>query len=194
MVEIKLPQLEIIYKEVFVMKYLYVMMHEWLMEYGYKDESGDLNHKYIEELYLERRLPTKAGGIDKELRIWWRSLKTPNNSSYYRWRINIYMNVINMSDAEIVHNGEKMKAQKGEISLKINSSVEMDYDRKWEKHPILKNFHQFFVNNIFKKELEEQKKRLYRDVYRFHGAIKNFLEQKYFVPEEKLLHEKFEEV
>lgn len=194
MVEVALPELEVIYRETFVMKYLYVMMHEWLMEYGYIDKSGDPVHRYMEELYLERRLPLKGGGVEKELRVWWRTVKNPAESSYYRWRINVYMNVIYLKDVEVIHKGEKIRAQWGEISVKIDSAVELDWQKKWDKHPILKHFHKFFRDNIFKQELEGNKKALYRDVYRFHGMIKNFLEQKYFVPEERLLHEKFEEV
>jgi hypothetical protein len=194
MIKIEIPTLEIIYREVFVYKYLYIMMHEWLMEYGWKDESGDLSHKYIEEMYLERRLPLQGGIIEKEYRAWWRALKNLAGSSYYRWRMNIYMSLIYMRDVEIVHEGQKIKAQRGEITIRIDPVIEVDYQNKWEKHPILKHVHKFFINNIFNKELEGNKKGLYRDAYRFHGVIKNFLEQRYFVPEERLIHEKFEEI
>jgi hypothetical protein len=189
MPSVKLPQLEIIYKEVFVMKYLYTVIHEWLQEEDYVDVAGLDNHYYMEIMYLERRI-----GV-KELRIWWRSFKYPTGppaKSFYRYRLDIDYNIINMVDVEIMHNGRKMKVQNGEISIKIQPIVEWDWQGRWEKHPLLKYFQNVFLKRVLYKNIEDHKKEVYRDAYRLQGMIKKYLELKSFMPEVEVFHEKFD--
>lgn len=188
MPSVKLPQLEIIFKEVFHMKNLYSFIHYYLMEENYVDIEGMDNHQYMEVMYLERRI-----GV-KELRIWWRTFKDPGTGpkSFYRYRMDLDFNVINMTDVEIMHNGQKLKAQNGEISIKIQPIVEWDWQGKWEKHPLLKNLQNIFLKRVLYKNIEDHKKQLYREAYRLHGVIKKYLELKSFMPEVEVFHEKFD--
>ena len=61
MIEVKkIPQFKVKYKDVFHLKNLYIMMHEYLAEEGWSDEAGGVAggppyfHAYIETLYLEK--------------------------------------------------------------------------------------------------------------------------------------------
>ncbi len=198
--KIVLPDLEIIFRDVYVMQYLYRVMHYWLIENGWKDSKGDLDHQSMEILYFERR-GTTFSPQHRELRIWWRLNKQPlfASSSYYRYRMDVDFNVIQMTDVEIMKEGQKLKAQHGELRLMIKPSLELEtstgspYEGKgWGAHPILRYVESYFKARILKRALEDHKKELYREAYRFQGMIKKYLELKTFLPDMEVFHEKFE--
>ena len=133
-----IPFMEVTYKDVFSMKFLYTVMHEWLMLNEFVDAKDEPMHQFLEVLYFERRI-----GV-REMRIWWRAFKRPQGSQYYRYRLRIDFRIINMVDVEVVRNGRKMKVQDGEITIEIHPILELDYQDKWANHPFLK-----YLDNIF---------------------------------------------
>ncbi len=186
---VAIPFMEITYKDVFSMKFLYTVMHEWLMLNEYVDIMDEPMHQFIEALYFERRI-----GV-RELRMWWRGYKYPvgpKDSSYYRYKMRIDMRVINMVDTEVVRNGKKMKVQDGEITLEIYPYLELDFNNQWQNHPILKYFDNIFRKRIIYNRIMEHKRLLYKDAYRLHGFIKKYLEIKSFSQEIEVFHEKFD--
>ncbi len=190
---ITIPDLEIIYKDVWVMQYLYRVMHYWLMENGWRDSKGNLDHETMELLYLERR-GTTFSPAHRELRIWWRLNKQPLflGSKYYQYHMDIDFNVIQMTDVEIMRDGQKVKAQHGELRLMIKPYLEIEDSGSWNEHFLLKYVEQYFKARILKKNLEDHKKEVYREAYRFQGMIKKYLELKSFLPDMEVFHQKFE--
>jgi len=188
MKRIKLPILEITYREHFLLKSLYMSIHEWLQENSYVDVVGSRLHNFLEILYMERHIP------NKDMRIWWRAYKTIERNTYYRYKINILFRILNMVDKEMMVNGKKLKVQYGEVTMMFFPFVEMDFEDKWAKHPLLSHFDSIFRRRIFYRELNTHKKELYRDVYRLHGMIKKFLELKSFMPDLESFHEKFDKM
>ncbi len=72
------------YKDIFHLKNMYVMMHEYLIEEGFLDEDqkgGQAGHQYIEKMYMEKfcQKGLHAGG--KEMWIWWRTIKRPETKT-----------------------------------------------------------------------------------------------------------------
>jgi len=55
-------------------------------------------------------------------------------------------------------------------------------------------FDNWFRTRLLKKNLEENKKMIYQDVYRLHGMLKKYLELKAFTPDTENFHEKFQYV
>lgn len=191
---INLPDLEIIYRDVWVMQYLYRVMHYWLIENGWMDSRGSPDHQSMEILYMERR-GTTFSPSHRELRIWWRLKKQPIFlvSRYYEYRMDVDFNVIQMTDVEIMKDGQKVKAQHGELRLMIKPYIILEAEGgEWSKHPILKFIESYFRARILKRTLEDHKKELYRDAYRFQGMIKKYLELKTFMPDMEVFHQKFE--
>ncbi len=193
---INLPDLEIIYRDVWVMQYLYRVMHYWLIENGWQDDKGNVDHESMEILYMERR-GTTFSPAHRELRIWWRLKKQPffffGGSRYYEYRMNVDFNVIQMTDVEIMKDGQKVKAQHGELRLMLKPYIILEAKGgEWSKHPILKFIDSYFRARILKRTLEDHKKELYRETYRFQGMIKKYLELKTFLPEIEVFHQKFE--
>ncbi len=185
---IRLPMLEIQFRDNFLLKSYYMAVHEWLQEYDYVDMLGNRNHNFMEILFLERRLDVR------DMRIWWRTYKNIEGNNYYRYRLNILFRLIGCVDREIMVKGQKLTVQFGEISTLIWPYVELDYKGLWAKHKLLKHFDSIFRKRIFYKELDNHKKELYRDVYKLHGMMKKFLEIKSFMPDLESFHEKFDKM
>ena len=183
---VNIPYMDITYKEVCNMKFLYTSIHEWLMLNEYQDMTGDIDHRFLEILYFERRMNVK------EMRIWWRSFKAPQGSKYFRYRFRIDSRVINVVDFEILRNGKKMKAQDGEVTIEIHPQLQLDYQNQWEKNWFLKYFDQIFRTRIFHENVHEHRRQIYREAYRLHGFIKKYLELKVFTPQIEVFHERFD--
>ena len=187
---IRIPQMEVIYKDVFHMKWLYRVVKDWLELESWSDATEfDVNGTkglFMEALYLERRLKAK------DWRIWWRLYKKINN--YYRYRLNINWIVLMATDVEIMHEGRKIKCQTAEITIKIEPVIEVDWKNEWENHWILKYFHNWFRERVFYKEMDKHKIELWRDAYRLQGMIKKYLETKTFLPDMEIFNEKFDEM
>jgi hypothetical protein len=188
MARIVIPTLDVVYREVFVMQPLYRVVKHWLMENDFVDSRGDTSLESSMEILYHFRKGTSISPAEKELRIWWRTVKN-SQVKLYAHHIDIDWNVIQMYDIEIMREGKKEKVQKGELRIGIRPYIEVP-DLKSSK--ILKFFDNWYKTRLIKKNLEESKKMLYQDAYRLQGMIKKYLELKTFIHEEERFHEKFE--
>ncbi len=194
MPSIKLPALEVVYKETFWMQPLYRMVRQWLVENEYVDNANDTSMESAMEILYLYKDGTRVNPNERELRIWWRTKKqavamgTAGNR-FYTHHIDIDWNVINMVDREIMYNGNKLKVQAGELRILIQPYIDV---KDLSKTPILKYFDLWFRTRLIKKNLEENRKVLYQDSYRLQGTIKKYLEMRTFLPKEERFHEKFE--
>jgi hypothetical protein len=171
---IKVDYVEIENEEVFHMKNLYKLIHDWLIEEGYRtiyDDPGDENP---EVFYLEKRMPGEA----KEHRIWWRCIRTPQKSQYYRYFLKIDFMTLNMKSIEVTHQGHKMKTDRGDCIIRIWAYLQVDYKKEWRDHSVLKHFHKMFMKRVYKAQIESYKIDLYKTTYRLQNIIKQYLKLK----------------
>lgn len=174
------------HRDIFDMKALYKLLHEWIKEkdwIDFQDDSavGDQH----ENLYLDK---TGLHG-DKELWIWWRVWNWPDirhTNSFFRYHIDFDFHCVYMQDTEVMFRGKKVKTNKGEVELKTWAWIEMDYNGEWSKHPILRFFLEFFNLRIFYNDLLKHKVELYRESFRLQGIVKKFLQLKQFLPEQEV--------
>lgn len=169
---ILVSQLEIENEDTFHMKNLYKLIHDWLVEEGFSTIFGGDDH--YETFYLER---LNANGA-KEHRIWWRCLRTPQNSKYYRYYIKLDFMTINMKSIEVMHQGNKMKTDRGDCVIRIWAYLQLDYDKSWRKSPFMMRFDKLFRNRIYKAQVESYKIDLYKTSYRLQNIIKQYLKLK----------------
>ncbi|MAG15533.1 hypothetical protein CMO88_00570 [Candidatus Woesearchaeota archaeon] len=193
-VYIRIPNLSVVYRDLWVMQPLYRVTRKWLMENDYGDAHEDASMESSGEILYHIRKGTSMGPNENELRIWWRTVQNPNGGAhsgnkFYKHHIDIDWNVIQMYDIEIMREGKKEKVQKGEMIINIKPYIEMP---DMSNTPLLKFFDNWFRTRLLKKNLEENKKMLYQDAYRLQGMIKKYLELKIFTPELENFHEKFE--
>jgi hypothetical protein len=174
------------FKDIFNLKQFYTAMHEWLLEYEWSsvDSQGKLENKdFWETLFLERII---EGGA-KEGWWWWRMQRIPGGNSYYKYHLDLDFHPLYITDTEVMRDGKKFKANKGEIEVKLWAYIEFDYKGEWSKHPILKVFNKVFPKRIFKDELyESHKLELYRECYILNAFIKKWMKLRSFLPFEEI--------
>jgi hypothetical protein len=175
--DIQVAKLNIENEETFHMKNLYKLIYEWLDEEGFTDIYGErVVDGNPETFYLERILGTGS----KEHRIRWRCLMRPKQSTYYRYYLKIDFMTINMKSIEVMHQGYKMKTDRGDVIIDIEAWLQLDYDNKWDETPILKSkfMQNLFRNRVYKEQIEAHKVDLYKITYRLHNVIKQYLKLK----------------
>lgn len=172
--EENLPQLDFVIFDVLHLKNLYKAIHLWVTEEGY-DPGSD---KWMETLYLE-----KIGQAGKEHWVWWRCNKQVN--SMFTRVLNIDMHTLAMKDVEVMHEGKKLKSNKGEFEIFINGILVMDKDDKWKKNILLrnKNLRNWFVKRFYKARRSREEADLYKDMVRLMDYVKQHLELKTFLHE-----------
>ncbi|MBI2581255.1 hypothetical protein HYV85_05635 [Candidatus Woesearchaeota archaeon] len=191
---VRLPNLEVIYRDMWVMQPLYRATRQWFLENEYVDSQGDRSMDSGMEILYWIKKGTTMNPNEREFRIWWRTQKLPVNvgtagSAFYKHHLDIDWNAIQTVDMEIMRDGKKEKVQFGELRILIKAYIEMP---DVSKTPILGWFDYWFRTRLIKKNIEENRKMLYQDAYRLQGMIKKYLELKSFLPAEEVFHEKFE--
>ena len=185
------PEFRIKYQDVFSLRNLYLMMHQVLLEEGWKGVDSDSEHADIEALYSENVFQRGIHRGGKETWFWWRLFKGQEGkySGYFRNRLEIDVHVVYLENIETVHQGKKLNVQKGEIEIFFRPSIESDYKPlKWENHWLLKHIKNVYEHRWLHKEIEKMEKELWRDVYRIHAKIKGYLELRTFLPKQESLY------
>lgn len=194
MQRISLPQIEVVYKDLFVLLSLYRFMHKWFMENDYADSMGDVFLESSGEiLYMEKK-GTHHNANEREVRWWWRTQKRPlpfgaAGSKFYQHHIDLDFWAFQMSDREIMREGRKEKVQHAELRILIKPYIDV---QDLTSTPILKYFDYWFRTRLIKKNLEENRKMIYQDAYKFQAAVKRYLDLKTWQPEEESFHENLE--
>jgi len=180
-----IPEFKVKYSDVFSLRNLYIMLHELLLEEGWRGPDSDPDHADIETLYSENVYQRGIHRGGKELWFWWRAFKYPEDkySGYLRNLLDIDAHVVYLQNVEVVHQGKKMTAQKGEIEMFFRARIESDYLReKWENHWFLKYMKPVYEKRVIHAEIEKREKELWRDAYRIQAKIKQYLQLRTFIP------------
>lgn len=171
--------LSIKYEDVFNMKELYKAVRDWLISNDYVTAKSSEN---MEKFYLEKLAPSGT----KEIWVWWRTSKSPHDSKYFRYNINIDIHVLGMKDVEIMHQGQKLKANKGEVEIMINCFLELEAEFEFSKSFLGllggKWLTNVFRKRVYKKQVDAHKGDLKDDLVKLQAFIKEFLELKSFLP------------
>jgi len=163
------------HRDKFHMRYTYMLAHEWLLEHGYIKSRSDPD--FPETLYLHR-FTQKAG---QEMWVWWRIQKSMN--SFVRYDLDIDWHVIGLKEIEVIHNGLKYKAHNGEPEFKIYAKIVIDPGMKWSKNWFLKGVFDVFWRRMYKVQLDNFRRDLFRDTFRFKEAMKTYFKLKTYLPE-----------
>ena len=157
------------------LKQFYVMLHEWFLEKEYAPKNDP---EYPEISYYEARSP------DHGREVWakWRIKYAPQQNKFYRRVFNIDIHALKVQSVEIVQNNKKFKLDKGEMWLYCQAILEVDYENKWRGHPILRHFLDTFWKRFIWKDLEKQRREVYKDAYELHQVVKNYMEIRKAVP------------
>ncbi|MEK6984582.1 MAG: hypothetical protein AABX33_08455 [Nanoarchaeota archaeon] len=179
-----IPEFRVKYSDVFSLRNLYIMLHEMLLEEGWRGLEGERDHEDIETLYSENIYQRGIHRGGKELWFWWRTEKFSEGkySGYLLNKLDIDTHIVYLQNVEVVHQGKKMTAQKGEIEMFFRARIESDYKGEWDEHKFLRYIKPIYEKRIIHNEIEKREKELWRDAYRIQGKIKQFLQLRTFIP------------
>ena len=180
-----IPGVKVKFKDIFNLKEFYVALHEWLSEYGWHahalSKSGSLKadgDKY--EIYYREKV---SGSGAKEMDILWRMWRGAPHSKWLRQHLDFKFKVIGLTGTEVIRDGQKFKAHKGEVEITVSAGIEKLYIPAFEKHSILKYFLQIFDKRVY--EMQEKEKELYQEVYVLMNFIKQWFKLKRYLPYEE---------
>ena len=170
--KIKREKLKITYKGVFDLKKLYEFLHSWLVEEGFKADDLPCGGDMYETYYWERR---SAQGFNDYI-IWWRAKKKPDNYStdWVEYKLSLDFLGIAIAKTDIMHEGKKIGAHKGEINIEIKPTVILDPKKMWNTDSFLAKFAKTFAERTYKKEIKYHKDELDDLAFRLQEAIKDF--------------------
>ncbi|MBN2052485.1 hypothetical protein JW756_03200 [Candidatus Woesearchaeota archaeon] len=170
--DILATKFEIENEEVFHLKNLYKLVHEWLVDEGFESADGDADK--FETLYLDRM---KESG-EKEHHIWWRTVQTPRGNNYYRYFLKIDWQTLYMKKIEIMHKGQKFSTNKGDVILRVEAWLQLDYDDKWKDSKFLSFFERWFRERFYLDKIKSYRQDLYLTAFRLHTVVKQYLQLK----------------
>ncbi len=153
--------------DVFNLKAIYTMMHEWFVEEEFTKDEKD-----FPEVYMRDKITQKNG---REVLVFWRLHKHPAGVNFYNRTVDVIIKIIGVKDIEVMQGGKKFKIQKGIFEVKAYGYLEYDVEHKWRDHWLLKNFLDFYVNRMTKKDMESHRNELMVEMQSFQRAVKDFL-------------------
>ncbi|USN46009.1 MAG: hypothetical protein H6502_02635 [Candidatus Woesearchaeota archaeon] len=160
------------------MKEYYKMAHDYLAERGWSDPEGQGDK--FETYYFEQIDPKGS----KFHFIWWRLDKYPaatKNSKYkyMKFYMIVDLKTLVLRDAEKVVDGKKIKGQDGDIIWAVKSYLIKDLGKQFRNHWFLKMFHKKFHDVWYSKTIDQAKKELWNETYRFHERLRQFMRLKH---------------
>lgn len=159
----KIPLLadeKVAYDGIFVLKDLYVHIHDWLDWRGYDLEEKEYKHK------------VKPNGTD--INIKW--IATKEIDEYSQFELSIKWAVAGLTDVEVQKDGGKAKMNKASISAKISANLVLDWQGKWEEKAIyLKFLKSFYEKYLYSGTIAELKGKAWNDGWALFNEIKAFL-------------------
>lgn len=168
------------YKDIFNFERLIKLVLDWL-----KSEDYLTDEQLLEKFYMEKRT---AGG--KEVKIWWDCAKQ-GSTKYFKRQIKIDFVTRGMNDVEVIKEGQKIAAQKGELNVEINGTLLYGEDLKEFQVPeksFLKKYSKVFEKRIYKEKIQAEIDEFRDDLDSLRTQIKQYLDLKGFIPALKAFH------
>lgn len=168
------------YKEIWDMQYVYYVAREWFIENLY---TSRIDNEFPEKNMIVRVSPE----IGTEMWISWRFEKKmePVKSSLWRFDFDVDFHTIGMKDTEIVVNGKKVKAQKGQLEVYARAGVVFDYGQKMGNTSILGKQKTFLMKKWWQKQYKKYTGLLLEDGTKFQDAMKEYLKLPKYLTEEE---------
>ncbi|HLC70425.1 MAG TPA: hypothetical protein VJI32_00325 [Candidatus Nanoarchaeia archaeon] len=178
------PRFRVKYKDIFDIKSFYDALHEWLLEYEWKDREDGADHW---ETYYGERIDQSGA---REIWWQWRCVKQPRDAPMLRYYLDFDVHCIAITSAEVVKEGMKLKVNKGEIEMFMQSSIEKVYENKFDKDKdwgwLLHQAKDIFSRRVYVKILSERKTELYKETYALQNYIKQWFKFKRYLPYEEV--------
>ncbi|MFH1212083.1 MAG: hypothetical protein V1659_04105 [Candidatus Woesearchaeota archaeon] len=169
--EFPVAEWEIESENTYNFKKLYAYIHEWWKQLGYTDidDSSDTYEKY----YFERQ----SADSSSEHVMWWRLKKNPDPNGVFRSIVKFEIQSSRMKKVDVMsHGGKKLSSYNGGAIFRCKASLQVDVDKKWSTHFIIKHFYRWFMAKVYDSKKGMYAKNLYDECYQVNTWIKQYLE------------------
>lgn len=163
---LKTAEFEVEYEDVMNFKELYKRVYDWTTLWNYKSIDGNGE---LESLYME----LVDGKGNRNHHIWWRFERKESN--FIKYFIKFDFQTLRVSAVEFMHEGKKVKADKGDVIMRVEGWVMFDYKDEWDNHWLLKHVRSWFFKRWYKDRVDFHKKQLWFEVYDLEDMIKQHL-------------------
>lgn len=128
------------------------------------------NKEYLitEKAYGEKITPT-----GKEIEIEWETMKKV--SDYFKLASKIKWRILGFTEVEAEREGKKIKVNKGEIEITVESKLIRDYEGRWETSAFMRFSRSVYDKYIIKNKIEEMEEKLFGESDEFLAQVKAFL-------------------
>lgn len=167
--------LRVVYRDIFNLKYIYLLMHEWFIDNNFVSSRAD--EDFPEVMFVHRDF-----GPYKQLWWRWRFEKPSPNGKYLRWCIDIDMQILGHKVVETVINGQKMKVDSAEVEVFVAPALYLRTS-DWKKNFLLELFTPALRWVIYRDRIEKDKKEFEQVVWECQEAIKTYLKLETYLPE-----------
>jgi hypothetical protein len=175
---------EVEYEDVFQLQNLYEQALEWMRKNEFT--STDVGDKEVETLYHHK--VNQDGGV--EHRIWLRASRTPD-TSYFKYFLKVDFRTINLSTVQLSRDGEQVKANKGDVIIRVSSYLLLDAEQNWQGSTFGVWFHEYFRKRMYRDRINQEQERLWNLTKDFQATLKHFLELKHPQPKQDQFHPKY---
>ena len=144
---------------IFDYKEFYRFCYNWLI---------DKDYFLVEKEYTE-----KIQQNGKEVVIKWEARR--KISDYFRFFIKADWRILGMKDVEVVKDGNKLTLNKGEAEIKIEATVEKDYEHRWENTSFYKFLRTMYDRYLIRSRIEQYEMKIWGEANEFLSQMKSFL-------------------
>jgi hypothetical protein len=149
------------YGGIFNFKDLYSFCYTWLSE--------EMGLSVAEEEYSE-----KLSGPAKNIDIKWTG--SAKVSDYFAFQVKVEFKFLNLTEVEVTQNGNKIKTNKGEVTMKVKGILVKDYEGKFETTAKMKLWRGIYEKWIISGRVKEYEDKLAGGCDVFIGQTKAFLD------------------
>ena len=174
--KIEAAKIKLKYKDVLDFGEFYTALYYWVMQHDWRDE--DSGEEFFETYYGEK--VSQSGS--KEIWTRWRLMRNADDGQYFKLYLDIDIHCLGLASIEIVKDGRKIKAQKGEVEITLVGTIHQKFMSEFAKNDILKHFQTVFTRKIYKSNIDARTKQLYHEVYELQHFIKQWLKLKRYNP------------
>jgi len=146
------------YKGLFDLQGLYSLIRSWYDKRGFE---------FHENLYKTHE--PKTGNMEVFIKGF------RHDTPYMQVWVDVIFRLWDLHDVEVIHAGKKKQMMKARLTIQIESWIETDYERKWEKSKFFVSLRDFYEKYIIKRKIEMYINKIEYEVHNFQNALKKEL-------------------
>ena len=149
------------YKGLFDMSGFYQFCYDWLIE-------------ETEMVLTETKYKEKITGDSKEVHITWEGYR--KLTDYFKFSIKIKYLVVQLKTVEVNQNGKKIKTNQGEVKMMVKSTLERDWQGKFETTAFRKFLRSIYEKYIIASRIDQMEEKVIDETNEYLNQAKAFLD------------------